>query len=210
VCARRGPAGAFSGWGLNLIAGLLSCVPRPGASQRTRFRPSQLFSGPEPERRRSRSAAPRTRAADPHTVVERSIKTRWRNESGDLFLDEAAESGCCFVAAACGYRLIADRKSRLGETGRTYGRRQINEAGIARPKQSSGRSGQSPRGTSREFAADNSVSRSRVRQRHPQRALRLRATISPRLEGWPDYSARRACHNLKTSVRCGTPRPHRT
>jgi hypothetical protein len=45
----------------------------------------------------------RTCAADPHIVVEsdKSIKARWRNEAGDLFLDEAAESGCCFVAAAC-------------------------------------------------------------------------------------------------------------
>jgi hypothetical protein len=50
---------------------------------------------------------------------DKSIKARWRNEAGDLFLDEAAESGCCFVAAACGYPLIGGRKSRLGETGRT-------------------------------------------------------------------------------------------
>jgi hypothetical protein len=120
--------------------------------------PVNVPGGPEPDRCRSRSAAqelalPTAVLADFGRISswsDKSIKARWRNEAGDLFLDEAAESGCCFAAAACGYRLIAGRKSRLGETGRIYGRRQTNEAGIARPKQSSGRSGQSPRGTSRE------------------------------------------------------------
>jgi hypothetical protein len=159
------------------------CGPVPG--------PVNFPRGPETDRCRSRSAAqelalPTAVLADFGRISswsDKSIKARWRNEAGDLVLDEAAESGCCFVAAACGYRLIGGRKSRLGETGRTYGRRRINEAGIARPKQSSGRSGQSPRGTSREFAADNSVSRSLVRQRRPPRALKLRAAISPCLEG---------------------------
>jgi hypothetical protein len=65
------------------------------------------------------SAPLRERSA--HTGNLSRVSRLWSEVA--ISFDEAAESGCCFVAAACGYRLIADRKSRLGETGRTYGRR---------------------------------------------------------------------------------------